>query len=154
MEERMAESGTNVPGAQVDRALEVFGETVIIRSDPAGALVNVAVIEEIVPAGVAAPFHRHDREDEISYVIVSDRWWLARQDSLISQWFIRHPLPSLSLREAAGKHRAVFRGKSSTRQLVERSPRGPRIPVIRKITASSVFVTPSRRYTPSTITES
>jgi mannose-6-phosphate isomerase-like protein (cupin superfamily) len=69
MEERMAESGTNVPGAQVDRALEVFGETVIIRSDPAGALVNVAVIEEIVPAGVAAPFHRHDREDEISYVI-------------------------------------------------------------------------------------
>ncbi|TDQ33871.1 cupin domain-containing protein [Phyllobacterium brassicacearum] len=28
-----------------------------------------AVIEEIVPPGVAAPLHRHGREDEISYVI-------------------------------------------------------------------------------------
>ena len=65
----MAEPGTNVPGAHVERALEVFGETVVIRSDPAGALVHVAVIEEIVPPSVAAPFHRHDREDEISYVI-------------------------------------------------------------------------------------
>jgi mannose-6-phosphate isomerase-like protein (cupin superfamily) len=69
MEERMAEPRSNAPRAQVDRALEVFGETVIIRSDPAGALVNVAVIEEVVPPAVAAPFHRHAREDEISYVI-------------------------------------------------------------------------------------
>jgi mannose-6-phosphate isomerase-like protein (cupin superfamily) len=69
MEERMAEPGRNALGAHVDRALEVFGETVIIRGDPAGALVDVAVIEEIVPPGVAAPFHRHAREDEISYVI-------------------------------------------------------------------------------------
>ncbi len=65
----MAEPGRNVLGAQVDRALEVFGETVIIHRDPAGALVDVAVIEEIVPPAVAAPFHRHHREDEISYVI-------------------------------------------------------------------------------------
>ncbi len=65
----MAEPERNAPGTHVDRALEVFGETVVIRSDPAGALVNVAVIEEIVPPAVAAPFHRHDREDEISYVI-------------------------------------------------------------------------------------
>ena len=63
------EPGSNMPGAEVDRTLEVFGETVIIRSDPAGALLDVAVIEEIVPSAVAAPFHRHDREDEISYVI-------------------------------------------------------------------------------------
>ncbi len=65
----MAEPGSNASGAHVDRALEVFGETMIIRSDPAGALVDVAVIEEIVPPAVAAPLHRHAREDEISYVI-------------------------------------------------------------------------------------
>ena len=69
MEERIVEPGSNMPGAEVDRTLEVFGETVRIRSDPAGALLDVAVIEEIVPSAVAAPFHRHDREDEISYVI-------------------------------------------------------------------------------------
>ena len=57
------------PGAQADRALEVFGETVIIRGDPAGALVDAAVIEEIVPPTVGAPLHRHGREVEISYVI-------------------------------------------------------------------------------------
>ncbi len=65
----MAETGRNVLGAQVERALEVFGEKVIIHRDPAGALVDVAVIEEIVPPAMAAPFHRHDSEDEISYVI-------------------------------------------------------------------------------------
>jgi mannose-6-phosphate isomerase-like protein (cupin superfamily) len=64
----MAEPGSNAPGAQADCALEVFGETVIIRRDPAGAL-DAAVIEEIVPPGVGAPLHRHSREDEISYVI-------------------------------------------------------------------------------------
>ena len=63
----MAEPGRNALG--VDRTLEVFGETVIIRRDPAGALIDAAVIEEIVPPGVAAPLHRHGREDEISYVI-------------------------------------------------------------------------------------
>ena len=68
-EERMVELGWNAPGTQVNRALEVFGETVIIRRDPAGALVDAAVIEEIVPPAVAAPLHRHGREDEISYVI-------------------------------------------------------------------------------------
>ena len=51
------------------RARRLFGETVIIRRDPAGALVDAAVIEEIVPPAVAAPLHRHGREDEISYVI-------------------------------------------------------------------------------------
>jgi mannose-6-phosphate isomerase-like protein (cupin superfamily) len=54
---------------QADRVLEVFGETVIIRGDTAGALLDAAVIEEIVPPSVGAPLHRHDREDEISYVI-------------------------------------------------------------------------------------
>ena len=63
----MVEPGRNALGA--DRVLEVFGETVIIRRDPAGALVDAAVIEEIVPPAVAAPLHRHGREDEISYVI-------------------------------------------------------------------------------------
>lgn len=65
----MVEPGGNAPGAQVDRALEVFGETVIIHRDPTGALVDAAVIEEIVPPTVAAPLHRHRREAEISYVI-------------------------------------------------------------------------------------
>ena len=37
-----------------DRTLQVFGETVIIRQDPTGAL---------------APLHCHGREDEICYVI-------------------------------------------------------------------------------------
>ncbi len=64
----MAEPGSNEPRPQADRAFEVFGETVIIRCDPAGKL-DAAVIEEIVPPGVAAPLHRHSREDEISYVI-------------------------------------------------------------------------------------
>ena len=52
-----------------DRVLDVFGETVIIRRDPAGPPIDASVIEEIVPPGVGAPLHRHSREDEISYVI-------------------------------------------------------------------------------------
>ena len=52
-----------------DRILEVFGETVIIRRDPAGQPIDAAVIEEIVPPGVGAPLHRHSREDEVFYVI-------------------------------------------------------------------------------------
>ncbi|KOF18563.1 germin [Ensifer adhaerens] len=47
----------------------MFGETVIIRGDPAGALLDVAVIEEIVPPSVGAPLHRHSKEDEVSYVV-------------------------------------------------------------------------------------
>jgi mannose-6-phosphate isomerase-like protein (cupin superfamily) len=53
----------------MDRVLEVFGETVIIREDAARRSLDAAVIEEVVPPGVAAPLHRHAREDEISYVI-------------------------------------------------------------------------------------
>lgn len=64
----MAEPGSNAPRVQADSALEVFGETVIIRRDPAGRL-DASVIEEIVPPDVAAPLHRHSREDEVSYVI-------------------------------------------------------------------------------------
>jgi glyoxylate utilization-related uncharacterized protein len=52
-----------------DRIVEVFGETVIIRQDPSGSLLDAAVIEEIVPPGGAAPLHRHSREDEVCYVI-------------------------------------------------------------------------------------
>jgi mannose-6-phosphate isomerase-like protein (cupin superfamily) len=68
-EELMAEPGSNAPGAQANRTLEVFGETVIIRTDPTGALLDAAMIEEIVPPGMAAPLHSHGREDEIAYVI-------------------------------------------------------------------------------------
>ncbi|WP_053249457.1 cupin domain-containing protein [Ensifer adhaerens] len=59
----------NSPKAQADRVVDVFGETVIIRGDPAGALLDVAVIEEIVPPSVGAPLHRHSKEDEVSYVV-------------------------------------------------------------------------------------
>jgi quercetin dioxygenase-like cupin family protein len=52
-----------------DWVLEVFGETVIIRRDPAGQPLDAAMIEEIVPPGVGAPLHRHSREDEVFYVI-------------------------------------------------------------------------------------
>lgn len=52
-----------------DRVLEVFGETVILRRDPLGASRISSVMEEIVPPGVAGPWHRHSREDEVSYVI-------------------------------------------------------------------------------------
>ena len=33
------------------------------------ALLDVAVIEEIVPPSVGAPLHRHSKEDEVSYVV-------------------------------------------------------------------------------------
>ena len=65
----MAGPESGAPEAPGDRVLEVFGETVIIRRDPAGAPLDAAVIEEIVPPGVAAPLHLHRREDEVSYVI-------------------------------------------------------------------------------------
>ena len=52
-----------------DQVLEVFGETVILRRDPLGSPLDASVIEEIVPPGVAGPWHRHSREDEVSYVI-------------------------------------------------------------------------------------
>lgn len=59
-----------------DRLLEVFGETLIIRRDPAGQPMDAAVVEEIVPPGVGATLHRHSREDEIFYVIEgSFRFW-------------------------------------------------------------------------------
>jgi quercetin dioxygenase-like cupin family protein len=65
----MAQPGTNVPKDTHHQAFDVFGETVIIRRDPAGPLLNAAVIEEVVPPNGAAPLHRHSREDEICYVI-------------------------------------------------------------------------------------
>ena len=67
---------TNDPAVSSDRVLEVFGETVIVRRDPAGQVLDAAVVEEIVPPGVGAPLHRHSREDEISYVVAgSFRIW-------------------------------------------------------------------------------
>jgi uncharacterized cupin superfamily protein len=65
----MIEPRMEAPGTAADQAFEVFGETVIIRHDPAGLLLDAAVIEEVVPAGGAAPLHRHSREDEVCYVI-------------------------------------------------------------------------------------
>lgn len=52
-----------------DRELHVFGETVILRRDPLGSSLDASVMEEVVPPGVAGPWHRHSREDEVSYVI-------------------------------------------------------------------------------------
>jgi mannose-6-phosphate isomerase-like protein (cupin superfamily) len=52
-----------------DRVLQVFGETIVIRRDPGKIALDISIIEEIVPPGVGGPFHRHSREDEISYVI-------------------------------------------------------------------------------------
>ena len=70
----------NDHAASSDRVLEVFGETVIIRRDPAGQILDVAVVEEIVPLGVGAPLHRHSREDEISYVVAgSFRIWRGEE---------------------------------------------------------------------------
>lgn len=64
-----------------DQVLEVFGETVILRRDPLGAPLDASVIEEIVPPGVAAPWHRHAREDEISYVIEGTfRIWRGEEE--------------------------------------------------------------------------
>jgi quercetin dioxygenase-like cupin family protein len=64
----MTELRKNAPETSTNQVFEVFGETVIIRHDPAGSLLDAAVVEEIVPAGGAAPLHRHSREDEICYV--------------------------------------------------------------------------------------
>ncbi len=90
----MAEPGSSAPGTQGDCALEVFGETVIIRRDPGGAL-DVAVIEEIVPPGVAAPLHRHGREDEISYVIAGAfRIWRGNECST-SALAVSHCYPAI-----------------------------------------------------------
>jgi hypothetical protein len=52
-----------------DQTLNVFGETVILRRDPLGSSLDASVIEEVVPPGVAGPWHRHSREDEVSYVV-------------------------------------------------------------------------------------
>jgi mannose-6-phosphate isomerase-like protein (cupin superfamily) len=65
----MTRSSRKAPDTAVHQAFDVFGETVIIRQDPSGPLLNASVIEEIVPPSGAAPLHRHSREDEICYVI-------------------------------------------------------------------------------------
>ncbi len=65
----MTQPSDKAPEAADHQAFDVFGETVIIRQDPAGPLLNAAVIEEIVPPNGAAPLHRHSREDEICNVI-------------------------------------------------------------------------------------
>ena len=65
----MVEPAGSAPAPSGDQTLEVFGETVIIRRDPLGSPLNASVIEEIVPPGVAGPWHRHSREDEVSYVV-------------------------------------------------------------------------------------
>ena len=69
---------TNDPATLRNRVLDVFGETVIIRRDPAGQVLDAAVVEEIVPPGVGAPLHRNTREDEISYVVAGGFPDLAR----------------------------------------------------------------------------
>jgi hypothetical protein len=61
----MTSSPGGDPAVPRDRILEVFGETVIIRRDPAGQPIDAAVVEEIVSPEVGAPLHRHSREDEI-----------------------------------------------------------------------------------------
>lgn len=65
----MSEPAGTDPDAPGDQKLEVFGETVIVRRDPLGSPLDASVIEEIMPPGVAGPWHRHSREDEVSYVI-------------------------------------------------------------------------------------
>src|SRR5688572_10224926 len=56
-------------GPKGNRVLEVFGETVILHGEPKGRGVDASVMEERVPVGVGSPHHRHEREDEISYVL-------------------------------------------------------------------------------------
>jgi quercetin dioxygenase-like cupin family protein len=76
----MTSSPGGNPAVPRDRILEVFGETVIIRRDPAGQPIDAAVVEEILPPGVGAPLHRHSREDEIFYVIEgSFRIWRGEE---------------------------------------------------------------------------
>ncbi len=62
----MTSSLSSIPPTTEDQTLEVFGETVILRRDPLGSPLDASVIEEIVPPGVAGPWHRHSREDEVS----------------------------------------------------------------------------------------
>jgi mannose-6-phosphate isomerase-like protein (cupin superfamily) len=47
----------------------VLGKTVILRRDRESPGLDAAVIQEIVPAGVATPLHRYDREDEVCYAV-------------------------------------------------------------------------------------
>lgn len=65
------------------RVLKVLGETVIVCRDPGRSTgLDASVIEEIVPPGFAAPWHRHTKEDEITYVIEgSFRIW--RDDEVL-----------------------------------------------------------------------
>jgi quercetin dioxygenase-like cupin family protein len=65
----MTRPSSKAPDTANHQAFDVFGETVIVRQDPAGPPLNAAVIEEIVPPNGAAPLHRHSREDEVCYVI-------------------------------------------------------------------------------------
>lgn len=64
----MQSSSTPEPQAE-EPALHIFGETVFIRRDPLSSSLDAAVIDGVVPPGVAGPCHRHSREDEVSYVI-------------------------------------------------------------------------------------
>ena len=52
-----------------EERLDIFGETMILRRDPRGSRLDAMIMEEIVPPGVAAPWHRHEREDEVCCVI-------------------------------------------------------------------------------------
>jgi hypothetical protein len=65
----MTEPSDKAPEVAHHQTFDVFGETVVVRRDPSGPLLDAAVIDEIVPPNGAAPLHRHSREDEISYVI-------------------------------------------------------------------------------------
>ena len=65
----MSEPTGTTAYASYDQMLNVFGETVILRRDPLGSSLDASVIEEVVPPGVAGPWHRHSREDEVSYVV-------------------------------------------------------------------------------------
>jgi hypothetical protein len=76
----MTPSAGGDPAVAQDRILEVFGETVIIRRDPAGQPIDAGVVAEIVPPGVGAPLHRHSREDEVCYVVEGAfRIWLGSE---------------------------------------------------------------------------
>jgi quercetin dioxygenase-like cupin family protein len=69
-----------IPGPLGDQRLNVFGETVILRHDPLGSPLAASVLEEIVPPGVGAPWHRHSREDEVCYAIEGNfRIWRGEE---------------------------------------------------------------------------
>lgn len=65
----MTATGGDATESSADQVFETFGETLIVRHDPAGSLLDAAVVEEVVPPGGVAPLHRHSREDESCYVI-------------------------------------------------------------------------------------